>query len=172
MTNLSKVIPEIIFIENLLFKKCNLELSNVFKELESREYLAHTFKLNSLNIKFRKAKITPTKTGQFVSIWKRNEIGITVPHSISDDFYFYIIAVQKQIEFGVFIFPKKVLHQNKILSDDFKEGKRGIRVYPNWDLTTNKQAEKTQLWQSKYFFNLNNESEINLLKFKNLLIED
>jgi hypothetical protein len=38
-----------------------------------------------------------------------------------------------------------------IITRNGKEGKRGIRVYPPWVITTNKQAEKTQNWQTKYF---------------------
>jgi hypothetical protein len=34
-----------------------------------------------------------------------------------------------------------------IITKNGKEGKRGIRVYPPWDIATNKQAEKTQRWQ-------------------------
>ena len=67
---------------------------------------------------------------------------------------------------GVFIFPKTVLHQNGILSDDKKDGKRGIRVYPPWDLTTNKQAQKTQLWQIDYFVALLENKQIDVEKIQ------
>ncbi|RYE38879.1 MAG: MepB domain containing protein, partial [Sphingobacteriales bacterium] len=38
-----------------------------------------------------------------------------------------------------------------ILSGNGKNGKRGFRVYPPWDLTENSQARKTQQWQLEYF---------------------
>jgi hypothetical protein len=53
--------------------------------------------------------------------------------------------------FRAFIFPKSVLHQKGVLADDEKDGKRGFRVYPPWDIAENKQAKQTQEWQSKYF---------------------
>ena len=156
----------IALINDLLFKPCGLELKNIVAALESQEYSAHDFQVEEKKVQFRVAKITPTKTGQFVTIWKRNEQGITAPFDVSDDFDFFIIATQKENNFGVFIFPKTVLHQNSILSDEKKDGKRGIRVYPPWDLTTNKQAQKTQLWQCDYFVALVEIKQIDVEKIK------
>jgi len=166
----SKILnSELELINKFVFKICALELTNVETELESREYFAHNFEISRQKVKFRTAKITPTKTGQFVTIWKRNEKGITEPFDISDDIDFYIIATRKDTEFGLFIFPKIVLYENKILSDKTRNGKRGIRVYPTWDLTTNKQAQKTQLWQTKYFLQISQEQPIDLKRAKKLL---
>lgn len=128
-----------------------LQLTNVEMEAESKDYFAHQFKLNGKPIKYRAAKTTPTKTGQFVTLWKRNEKGITEPYSIIDDFDFYMIATRRDQKLGVFIFPKKVLHSFKILSDSGRDGKRGFRVYPKWGIAASKQAQKTQDWQLKYF---------------------
>ena len=169
MTNSKTLDSEIEFINKFVFKSCGIALTEVEAELESKEYFAYNFKLDGQKIKFRKAKITPTKTGQFVSIWKRNEKGITEPFDILDDFDFYIIAARKETNFGVFIFPKTVLYKNRILSDKTRDGKRGIRVYPTWDITTNKQAKKTQLWQTEYFLEISQDKLINLEKAKELL---
>ena len=166
---MASYISEIDSIDTSLFQKCDIELSNVEPELESQEYFAHNFQLNAHKVKFRVAKITPTKTGQFVTIWKRNQDGITVPFDVSDDYDFYIIATRKENNFGVFIFPKIILHQKEILSDESKDGKRGIRVYPPWDRTTNKQAQKTQIWQTKYFLNLSEDCLLDLHKAHELL---
>lgn len=163
-----KAHTDLNLIDSFIFKPCELEITNIVPELESQEYSACNFKLNSLNIKFRKAKITPTKTGQFVTIWKRNENGITEPFNIVDNFDLYLIATQTDTKFGLFIFPKIVLHINNILSDKNKNGKRGIRVYPNWDLTTNKQSQKTQQWQTKYFVEISQNKRIDLDKVKKL----
>ena len=160
---------EIELIDKLLFQKCKIELSNVAQETESQEYFAHHFQLNARKVKFRVAKITPTKTGQFVSIWKRNQDGITVPFDVSDDFDAYIIAVRKENNFGLFIFSKAILHQKGIISDKINDGKRGIRVYPPWDTTTNNQAQKTQDWQTKYFLNLSEDYFLELHKVHELL---
>lgn len=145
---------ELQLLFDLVFKPSGLELSDLQIELESKEYFAQTFQLGKYKVKFRTAKITPTKTGQFVTLWKRNNQGITAPHSITDNFDFYIIATRQENNIGVFIFPKAVLHQNHILSDDSRDGKRGFRVYPIWDVTNNKQAQKTQTWQLNYFLEL------------------
>lgn len=157
-------------LNELIFKPCQLKLKNAEPELESREYFAHRFQLNKKQIIFRVAKITPMKTGQFVSIWKRNEQGITAPFNVNDDFDFLMIATKTSTQFGVFIFQKKVLYEQRILSDETNDGKRGIRVYPTWDETTSKQAQKTQLWQTDYFLDLSDKNEIDLDLVKNLLI--
>ncbi len=166
------MIQEIALLDKLLFKTCGLSLSNLEPEAESKDYFAHNFKLDGQNVKYRTAKITPTKTGQFVTIWRRNEKGITEPFSVSDDISFFIIATRKGINFGVFIFSKTVLMERKIVSNNIVPGKRGIRVYPSWDTTTNKQAQKTQAWQSAYFLNLSQDSGIDLEIAKVLLSLD
>ncbi|WP_158730324.1 MepB family protein [Flavobacterium sp. I-STPA6A] len=169
MTNSSYIFSEIQLLNNSIFKLCGIQLENVATEKESQEYFAHNFKLNKQKVIFRMAKITPTKTGQFVSIWKRNEKGITEPHHVDDDFEFYVIATRQAERFGVFIFNKTVLSENKILTSPKGKGKRGIRVYPNWSVTENKQAQKTQNWQTKYFVEIGNSNEIDLNELKNLL---
>lgn len=168
MTFLKTIYPDLDLIDKVVFKPCGLDHSNFETELESQEYSACNFQLDRKNIKFRLAKITPTKVGQFVSIWKRDQKGITQPFDISDDIDFFIIAARQQKQFGLFIFPKSVLHENKILSGKTKNGKRGIRVYPSWDLTTNKQAQKTQQWQTKYFLEMSQVKLINIKKAKYL----
>ena len=148
-------IPEITLLDEKLFKQQGKALSNISIELESKEYLAHTFEIDNKKIIFRKAKITPTKTGQFVTIWKRNSKGITAPFNLLDDFESIIIFVKQDELIGAFIFPKAILHQKKIISDENKDGKRGIRVYPPWDTPSSKQAIKTQEWQIGHFVHLN-----------------
>jgi hypothetical protein len=169
LTNSSKIFSEIQLLNNCIFKVCGIELENVETEKESQEYFAHNFELNKQKVKFRMAKITPTKTGQFVTIWKRNENGITEPHNIDDEFEFYLIVTRQAERFGVFIFDKTVLSENRILTSKKGEGKRGIRVYPYWSLTENKQAQKTQNWQTKYFVEIVNGNQSDLNKVKKLL---
>ena len=160
-------------INKLIFQTCGLEFSHFEADIESQDYAACKFQLNSQKTRFRKAKITPAKTGQFVTIWKRNEKRITQPFDFTDDFDFFIIATREQNHFGIFIFTKSVLLENKILSDKTEQGKRGIRVYANWELTTNKQAQKTQQWQTKYFLEIFQDKSIDINKAKQLFkIED
>jgi hypothetical protein len=131
---------------------------------ESKEYAACSLRLNDFSVLFRSAKITPTKIGQFVTLWKRNAEGITAPFHIADDIDFAIICTRTPTHFGVFIFPKSVLNQKGIFANDKKDGKRGFRVYPPWDIAENKQAKQSQEWQLEYFFDLNIPIEIEKIK--------
>lgn len=160
--------PDLELIDKLVFQTYGPGLSNPEIELESQEYSACNFKLDKLKVKFRAAKITPAKAGQFVTIWKRNEKGITQPFDISDNFDFYMIAVKLHSQFGLFIFPKSALYYNKIISGKSSKGKRGFRLYPGWCQTTNKQAQKTQQWQTKYFIEITNGKLTDINKAKQL----
>lgn len=151
-----------------LFEKCQIEISNFEVEKESKNYNACKFDLNDLKIIFRKAKVTPTKIGQFVTLWKRNSDGITVPISISDAFDYVIIYVKTENNSGQFVFPKSILINKGIVSSDKKNGKRGFRVYPIWENAINKQANQTQKWQLNYFVKTNSDDEIDLKITKKL----
>ncbi|MGE8433583.1 MepB family protein [Chryseobacterium joostei] len=146
-------------IEEKVFQPLGLEYSNAEEDRECGEYSGFNFKLNHLKIKFRISKITPTKTGQFVTIWKRNEKRETTPFEASDPIDFYLIASFKDNFSGIFVFPKNILLEKGILSDGKKIGKRGIRVYPSWDEVKSKQAQKTQEWQTRYFLELSQEND-------------
>lgn len=156
------------YIQTQIFDACGFEYTVPLLETESAEYKACYFKLNNLHVRFRKAKITPTKVGQFVTLWKRVESGIIVPFVDTDFIDLVIINVENDNQFGQFIFPKSVLCQQGILTVNDKEGKRGFRVYPPWDNTTNKQAIKTQKWQLNYFLDLSNFQSDTLEKAKAL----
>ena len=141
-------------------------------EVEGKEYMAYEFKINQLFVKYREAKITPTKIGQFVTLWKRNKKGPIEPFEVSDNIDLFIISTRKGKQFGQFIFPKSILHKMGILSDKNKEGKRAIRVYPPWDQAENKQAIKTQQWQLNYFLELSSNTAIDFTKVNKLFFED
>ncbi|MDI6046369.1 MepB family protein [Flavobacterium yafengii] len=163
------MIPEnLIETKELVFDKCGFELRNLEIEKESTEYSACKFDLNTVKILFRVSKITPTKIGQFVTFWKRSENGPIEPYAVSDAIDFFIINTKSNDKFGQFIFPKSVLSQQEIISTDLKEGKRGIRVYPPWDLTISKQAQKTQKWQLEYFLEIPLNKSVNLDRAKQL----
>ena len=157
----NQLTSELLQIKELVCDTCNLELSNLVVDSENQQYKDCSFKLNLFQIIHRLAKITPIKIGQFVTIWKRNDKGKTVPFDFSDNFDFIIITSKSGENFGQFVFPKTVLLEKGIISNNNTSGKRGVRVYPSWDIPTNKQAEKTQNWQLKYFYSVNN---IDLLK--------
>ena len=146
---------ELLQVKELVYDKCNFEFSNLEIDSESLEYQACSFKINAFQIIHRFSKITPTKIGQFVTIWKRNDKGITAPFDVSDYFDFIVITSKFDKNMGQFVFPKSVLLEKGIISNNNTSGKRGIRVYPPWDIPTSKQAEKTQNWQIKHFFSIN-----------------
>lgn len=145
-------------IKEFVYDPCGLVCSNFTQHSESVEYEACSFELNGKKIQHRVSKITPTKTGQFVAIWKRNQEGKTEPYHSSDDLDFMCITSVSGADFGQFMFPKSVLIEKGILTTNTKSGKRGMRVYPPWDVATNQQAQKTQAWQLNYFFTVNTES--------------
>lgn len=169
LTTLNAIHEDLKMVKELVYDTCGFEVTNVEQNPESKEYGACSFMLNGKTIQQRVAKITPTKTGQFVTIWKRNEKGITEPLDYSDDFDFIIITARDNANFGQFIFPKSVLADNGIITRNGKTGKRGIRVYPPWDVVTNRQAIKTQRWQSTYFLTIRDDHSTDFDLLRKLL---
>lgn len=149
---------ELFEAQSLAYGPNNLYVSNLVIEKESQEYRACQFIINNKLAKFRVAKITPTKVGQFVTFWKRSVQGPIVPFDLLDTIEFFIISVTLKNQSGQFVFPKSALIEHDILSKNNVGGKRGFRVYPPWDKVDNKQAIKTQAWQAKYFFKLDENS--------------
>lgn len=148
--------------KELVYDRCNFDFANLQFTAESSEYAACTFQLEYKRIIYRIAKITPTKNGQFVTIWKRNKEGITAPFDLSDELDFIIISARSGDHFGQFIFPKQVLADKAIITQNGKIGKRGIRVYPPWDFPESKQAQKTQNWQLAYFLTITTENSADI----------
>lgn len=141
------MMKELKLLEEIL----SIDVTNLTKDQECASYFGFTFQLGDRNIKFRKAKVTPKKTGQFVTFWKRNSQGQTIPFSIDDKVDYYFIAAEDERHLGFFIFPKQTLIDKQILTTARKEGKRGFRVYPSWSITENKQATQSKNWQTQYF---------------------
>ncbi len=137
-------------------------------EDESSEYKAHFFKIENKSVRYRMAKITPTKIGQFVTIWKRNSNKITCPYDSSDKIDFLMVAVEFKKKSGLFIFPKKALIREGILSVDATGGKRAFRVYPSWDKPESKQATKSQTWQLEFFVETPTDKAIDTKRIKSL----
>ncbi|WP_427875046.1 MepB family protein [Flavobacterium sp. MMS24-S5] len=154
--------------KEIIYDKAELLMTSVEKESESDEYSAYRFLLNHKNICYREAKITPTKTGQFVTLWKRNQTGTIEPFDYSDAIDFVIVNVRKDQNWGQFIFPKKTLLEKGIFSTQNKEGIRATRVYPPWDETKSKQAQKTQKWQLDYFFSFSDIDQIDLKEIRKI----
>ncbi len=153
--SVAKAILQDLFIaQNRAYEPNGFVCSPIIQETESKEYSACGFTLNNILIKFRIAKITPTKIGQFVTFWKRLGNGPIMPYDLTDHFDFLIVSVRKAYSLGQFVFPKDVLCQKGFISKEGMGGKRAMRVYPPWDITDSDQAKKTQAWQLLYFFEI------------------
>ncbi|MDQ1923771.1 MepB family protein [Massilia pseudoviolaceinigra] len=120
-------------------------------EAESAEYAASSFAVEGMQVRFRVAKITPTKVGQFVTLWKRIGTCPIQPFDETDPVDLFVVSTRDGDQFGQFVFPKAVLARRDIVARAGQGGKRAIRVYPPWVLTTSKQAQATQRWQLQYF---------------------
>jgi hypothetical protein len=167
---IEKLPKDFIYIKNLLSDNSTFVISQPVLEPESSGYGACAFVLNNLNIRFRTAKITPTKTGQFVTLWKRINQGPIQPFDSNDPIDLFIISVRKNDHFGLFIFPKSIGIKKRIVTNGNKEGKRAIRVYPPWDVTTSKQAQKTQKWQLDYFLEIPQDETMDFNRAKLLFL--
>ena len=135
---------------NLLLKHPGWSSCPFTPDPEALEYAGGWITVGKHTFIFRKAKITPKKTGQFVSLWCRDKkSGSTKPFHESEIFQGVIIYVADPSQDGLFLFSKKTLIDQKIISDISGQspGKRGFRLYPPWDTPTNCQARKSQAWQ-------------------------
>jgi hypothetical protein len=164
--------PDLLEAQQRVYEPSKLTVHNPVAETESKEYGAFDFQMNGLRIKFRVAKTTPTKVGQFVTLWKRVDKGPIQPFDQSDPIDFFVISVRHLTHFGQFVFPKAVLLEKGVISKEGVGGKRAMRVYPPWDLCDNKQAKRTQSWQLLYFFEIDLNKIIDIKRVEELFRVD
>lgn len=150
----------ISYVDRVLYKPNNLIIKNQKEEKQNSDYGAGIFQLNSKSIRFRVAKTTPNKIGQFVAFWEKDNRNKNQPFSYNQSPDLLVINTFTDENFGQFIFPKEVLLKKGILKTDEKEGKMGMRVYPRWDIPVNKQAISTQKWQLPYFIDSSNTNKL------------
>ncbi|MDZ5633612.1 MepB family protein [Janthinobacterium sp. GMG1] len=123
-------------------------------EAESADYGACRAELHGKRLVLRVAKTTPTKIGQFVTVWKRPHPDADIaPLDDADPFDVVIIAVADDdgARHGFFVFPRSVLLERGVMSRASQGGKRALRVYPPWCAPESIQAQRTQRWQSACF---------------------
>lgn len=150
----SAVPPDLTAIQTLVYQPLGLASSAPQAEAESADYGAFSFVLDGAHIRFRIAKTTPTKVGQFVTLWKRRGKGPIEPFDQSDAVDCFVVSTRTSDHFGHFVFPTSVLCARGVVSVSGVGGKRAMRVYPPWDSTTSRQAAATQRWQADYFLDL------------------
>lgn len=160
--------PDLLAAQALVYQPLGFTCSVPQKEDESEDYGAYRLEVNGLHIRFRVAKITPTKVGQFVTLWKRVGQGPIQPFDLADSVDCCVVSTRSAGHGGQFVFPKTVLAQRDVLSKNGLGGKRAIRVYPPWDHTTSRQAQNTQTWQLDYFLDLSADRPIDLGRARKL----
>lgn len=162
--------PDLLEAQKYAYEPSQLTSNNFMRESEGKEYGASQFEMNQRRIKFRVAKITPTKTGQFVTLWKRRRTGPILPYDMADDVDLFIVSVRTAQHFGQFVFPKVVLCEKGIVSKEGRGGKRAMRIYPPWDITDNQQAKETQAWQLLYFFEIPPQGNVDTVRVQKLFL--
>lgn len=149
------------YVSKMIYEPNNLSLKSVQEERQNSKYGAGTFQISSRTVRFRVANITPTKVGQFVAFWEKDENNKNQPYSYEEAPDLLVITTFKNDhEFGQFIFPKEIIFKQNILRSSSTKGKMAIRVYPSWDSPTSKQAMKTQKWQLPYFIDMTSRNKL------------
>ncbi len=163
-----------------VYDPAGLACSRPVAEAESAEYAAYELTVDGRAVRFRAAKTTPTKVGQFVTVWKRSEGGPIRPFDAADPVDLFVVSTRDVSaqdvsagsraggHFGQFVFSREVLRTRDIVSSDGSGGKRGFRVYPPWSTTTNRQARSTQAWQSEYFLLLDEDRPLDVTRARAL----
>ncbi len=140
------------YVNDNFYEPNHLVIKAIQEEPQNSDYGAGIFQLNSKSVRFRVAKTTPNKIGQFVSFWEKDSAYKNQAFSYEKATDLLVInTFSNNDRFGQFVFPKEVLVQQKILKTATTKGKMAIRVYPIWDTPTSKQAIETQKWQLEYF---------------------
>ncbi|MFE2143072.1 MepB family protein [Streptomyces sp. NPDC059456] len=137
-----------------VYDPCGFTCSQPVAEAEGAEYAACAFTLDGRSVRFRAAKTTPTKAGQFVTVWQRSPEGPIRPFDTADPVDLFVIGSHDDDGFGQFVFPVDALVRHGVVSDGGAGGKRGFRVYPPWVSTANRQADRAQAWQVEHFLHL------------------
>ncbi|MGL5853270.1 MAG: MepB family protein [Phycicoccus sp.] len=103
----------------------------------------------------RTARVTPTKPGAFVAVWRRAGDGGTEPFPADDATHGLLVFVEDGIlRRGVFRFTAAHLRELGIVRSESHPGKRGFRLYPDWCSGLSRQAASTQAVQAPAFTRL------------------
>ncbi|QEU89640.1 MepB family protein [Streptomyces kanamyceticus] len=145
---------DLLAAKALVYDPCGFVCSEPVAEAESAEYAAHTFTLDGLSVRFRVARTTPTKVGQFVTVWKRSPGGPIEPYDAEDPVDLFVISARDDQHFGQFVFSMDALRRHGVVAVNGSGGKRAFRVYPPWVTTTNRQAGRAQEWQLGHFLDI------------------
>ncbi|MEV6950596.1 MepB family protein [Streptomyces sp. NPDC051183] len=157
-----------------VYDPCGMACSQPVPENESAEYAAHAFTVDGLALRFRAARTTPTKVGQFVTVWKRSPGGPIQPFDATDPVDLFVVSTRDDggsgsgLGFGQFVFPKDALVRHGVVAAGGSGGKRAFRVYPPWATTTNRQAASAQAWQLEHFLDLHEDRPADCARARDL----
>lgn len=126
----------------------------VVAEDQGSDYESGRVKIDADTWRIRTARVTPTKPGAFVAVWRRAQDGNTEPFSSSDECEGLMVFVRDGSKFGVFTFSREHLVELGVVQSTRAPGKRGFRVYPSWCANLNEQATRAQRAQASAFADL------------------
>ncbi|MFJ5809292.1 MepB family protein [Streptomyces sp. NBC_01426] len=156
-------VPEgLVAAKSLVYDPCGFDCPAPVAEEESADYGAYALSVNGRPVRFRVARTTPTKVGQFVTVWQRSPEGPIRPFDTGDGVGLFVIDCRDGADHGQFVFPSAVLCARDVVSRDGVGGKRGFRVYPPWASPTARQAERTRSWQLEHFLALPGDGSVDL----------
>lgn len=164
----TRVPGDLLAAKSRVYDPCGFTCSQPVPEAEGAAYAAHGFTLDGRSVRFRAAKTTPTKIGQFVTVWKRSPDGPIQPFDAADPVDVFVISSHDDDGFGQFVFPMDALRRHGVVSVDGCGGKRGFRVYPPWVATANRQADRAQAWQVEYFLHLPQDGSVDRARAEEL----
>lgn len=126
----------------------------VHAEEQNSDYESGVALIAGQQWRIRTARITPTKPGAFVAVWKRDVSGSTRPFTAAESLSGLLVFVEDGERFGVFRFTPEQLISLGYVSSGPSQGKRSFRVYPPWCTQLNPQALRTQRGQAAAFVEL------------------
>ncbi|UNK16189.1 MepB family protein [Paenibacillus sp. N3/727] len=166
---MNKFYRALAHVNKIVYEPNYLILKSIQEENQNSDYGAGTFHLNSKSVRFRVAKITPNKVGQFVAFWEKDENNKNQPFTYEKAPDLLVINTSmSNNQLGQFIFPKEILAKQNIFKTSTTRGKMAIRIYPSWDNPTSKQAISTQKWQSPYFVDMSTTDNLPIQKILEL----
>lgn len=145
--------PDVVAVTGLL-EDFGIGCSPGVSEPDNAEYGAMVCGVGSSTMRIRVGKVTPTKVGLFVSVWRRAADGSTEPFPVESDVDALVVVAREGDRYGAFVFPVEVLATRGVVSAGGVGGKRGFRVYPPWSATGNPQARRSQSWQCDWFLDM------------------
>ncbi|NQD42661.1 metallopeptidase [Glutamicibacter halophytocola] len=118
--------------------------SGVTPDEQQSDYQAGVAEIDGQLWRIRTARITPTKSGGFVAIWKRDNTGTTAPYEFDERLHGVLVFIEEGKNFGVFRFAQQHLERLGVFASTSSPGKRGFRIYPSWTTGLKGQAKKSQ----------------------------